>query len=137
MAKINSNVDTQDLMDLKHLSLEFPQRLIQMTGAFIQGYQLRLSRFYNQCSKHNNSFYSMFFAPVELTDVPALQARLISECSDFCIEEIRNNQQIIQLRFDEMCYWTDRLTQTTFNFLNHSDSQEKLVYYNKKTGGLN
>ena len=124
MTNLISNVDTQDLKDLKHLSLEFPQRLILMTGAFIQGYQLRLSRIYNQCSKHNNSFYSMFFAAIELTDLPALQAKLIAEYSDFCIEEIRNSQQVMQLRFEEMCYWTDRLTQTTSNLLNHSNPKK-------------
>lgn len=123
MTYITDNIHAQDWGELNRLSIQFSQRLIQMTSASVQGFQQRLSRIDYQCNEKTAENFLALSGKLELAEIPISQVKLVSECSDFYIEEIRNGQQIAQLTFDEMNFWADRFTQTWSLLLGYSDPQ--------------
>ncbi len=123
MTYVINTVRAQNWKDLNCLSMEFSQRLTQMTGASIQGFRQRLSRIGHQCSEKTAEDLMAIFRESELAGIPITQAKLVSECSDFYIEEIRNGQQIVRLTFDEMGYWAGRFTQVWSKLLSNADPQ--------------
>ena len=97
--------------------------MTRMTSASVQGFQQRLWRIGYQYSEKTAEGFLALFGKFEFTEIPVSQAKLISECSDFYIEEIRNGQQIAQLTFDEMGYWAGRFTQAWSKLLGYGDPQ--------------
>ncbi len=123
MTYVINNVRAQNWKDLNCLSMEFSQRLTQMTGASIQGFQQRLSRISTQCSEKTVEDLWAILQRPELAEIPTSQAKRMYECSDFYIEEIRNGQQIVQLTLDEMNFWAGRFTQAWSKLLSNADPQ--------------
>ncbi|GEM_PF-6280173 len=98
----------------------FAARMIELASAGARGFERRSLRAGTVCGERALQQLLSISDPRDLKQLRSAQRRCVSECSDACMEEVRNAEQIALLTHTELSWWRREFLQRWSELLTNS-----------------